>query len=131
MHICFKIIKFYFTLRCSTGFGHHCVHHQELPTIAPTASGHRVMLCWLRPPALFCCYCCERNFMILKQMCIWLVFIKFYSNNHLKTALHPPPPTYSMKLSLEKILLLSASTFVSCFLLPRTCDVSHTHANKR
>jgi hypothetical protein len=30
MHISFKIIKFYFTLICSTYFGHHCVHHQEL-----------------------------------------------------------------------------------------------------
>jgi hypothetical protein len=34
MHICFKILKFYFTLRCSTCFGPHCVHHQELPTTA-------------------------------------------------------------------------------------------------
>jgi hypothetical protein len=34
MHISFKIIKFYFTLRCSTCFGHHSVHHQELPTAA-------------------------------------------------------------------------------------------------
>jgi hypothetical protein len=55
MHICFKIIKFYFTLRCSTCFGG--VHHQEPPTTAPTASGYSVVLCWLRPPALFCCYC--------------------------------------------------------------------------
>jgi hypothetical protein len=39
----FKIIKFYFTLRCSTCFGHHCVHHQELPTTAHAASGHRVV----------------------------------------------------------------------------------------
>jgi hypothetical protein len=53
MHICFKIIKFYFTLRCSTCFGHYCFHYQELPTTAPAASGYRVMLCWLRPPALF------------------------------------------------------------------------------
>jgi hypothetical protein len=30
MHISFKIIKFYFTLCCSTCFRHHCVHHQEL-----------------------------------------------------------------------------------------------------
>jgi hypothetical protein len=30
MHISFKIIKFYVTLCCSTCFGHHCVHHQEL-----------------------------------------------------------------------------------------------------
>jgi hypothetical protein len=57
MYICFKIIKFYFTLRCSTCFGHHCVHHKELPTTEPTASGYRVVLCWLRPPVLFCCYC--------------------------------------------------------------------------
>jgi hypothetical protein len=56
----FKIIKFYFTLRCSTCFGHHCVYHQELPTIAHAASGHRVVLCQLLPPALFCCYCCFR-----------------------------------------------------------------------
>jgi hypothetical protein len=40
MHISFKIIKFYFTLRCSTCFGKHCVHHQELPTTAHAASGH-------------------------------------------------------------------------------------------
>jgi hypothetical protein len=53
MHICFKIIKFYFTLRFSTCFGQQCVHHQELPTTAPTASGYRVMLCWLHPPALY------------------------------------------------------------------------------
>jgi hypothetical protein len=53
MHICFKIVKFYFTLRCSTCFGHHCVHHQELPTTAHAASGYREVLCWLRPPALF------------------------------------------------------------------------------
>jgi hypothetical protein len=25
MHICFKIINFYYTLRCSTCFGHYCV----------------------------------------------------------------------------------------------------------
>jgi hypothetical protein len=52
MHISFKIIKFYFTLRCSTCFGNHCVHHQELPTTAHAASGHRVVLRRLRPPAL-------------------------------------------------------------------------------
>jgi hypothetical protein len=46
MHISFKIIKFYFTLRCSTCFGHHCVYHQELPSTAHAASGHRVM--WFR-----------------------------------------------------------------------------------
>jgi hypothetical protein len=57
MHISFKIIKFYFTLRRSTCFGHHCVHHQELPTAAHAVSGHRVVLCRLFPPALFCCYC--------------------------------------------------------------------------
>jgi hypothetical protein len=57
MHICFKIIKkFYYTLRCSKCFGHYCVHHQELSTTAHAASGYRVVLCWLRPPALFCCY---------------------------------------------------------------------------
>jgi hypothetical protein len=57
MHISFKIIKFYFTLCCSTCFGHHCVHHQEFPTAAHAASGHRVVLCRLRPPAMFYCYC--------------------------------------------------------------------------
>jgi fatty acid desaturase len=51
MHICFKIIKFYFTLRCSACFGHHCIHHQEPSTTAHAASGYRVMFCWLRPPA--------------------------------------------------------------------------------
>jgi hypothetical protein len=44
MHINFKIIKFYFTLRCSACFGHHCVHRQEIPTIAHAASGHRVVV---------------------------------------------------------------------------------------
>jgi hypothetical protein len=38
MHLSFKNIKFYFTLRCSTCFGHHCVHHQELPSTAHAAS---------------------------------------------------------------------------------------------
>jgi hypothetical protein len=41
MHISFKIIKFYFTLCCSTCFGHHCVqirsflllHMQSLVTV--------------------------------------------------------------------------------------------------
>jgi hypothetical protein len=56
MHICFKIIKIYFTLRCSTCFGHYCVHHQEPSTTAHAASGYRVVLFRLRPPALFCCY---------------------------------------------------------------------------
>jgi hypothetical protein len=31
------------------------------PTTAHAASGYRVVLCWLRPPALFCCYCCFRS----------------------------------------------------------------------
>jgi hypothetical protein len=61
MHISSKIIKFYFTLRCSTCFGHRRVHHQELPTTPHAASGHRVVLGRLRPPALFCCYCCLRT----------------------------------------------------------------------
>jgi hypothetical protein len=43
MHIRFKIIKFYFTLRCSTCFGHHCVHHQELLIAAHAVSGLRVV----------------------------------------------------------------------------------------
>jgi hypothetical protein len=60
MHISFKIIKFYFTLCCSTCFGHHCVHHQELLIAAHAVSGHRVVLGRLFPPALFCCYCCFR-----------------------------------------------------------------------
>jgi hypothetical protein len=38
MHISFKIIKFYFTLCCSTCFGHHCVHHQELLIAAHAVS---------------------------------------------------------------------------------------------
>jgi hypothetical protein len=58
MHISFKIIKFYFTLCCSTCFGHHCVHHQELLIAAHAVFGHRVVLGRLFPPALFCCYCC-------------------------------------------------------------------------
>jgi hypothetical protein len=57
MHISFKIIKFYFTLCCSTCFGHHCVHHRELLI----AAHHRVVLGRLFPPALFCCYCCESS----------------------------------------------------------------------
>jgi hypothetical protein len=44
MHISFKIIKFYFTLRCSTRFGHHCVHHQALPTTALQRSNNRTGL---------------------------------------------------------------------------------------
>jgi hypothetical protein len=52
MHISFKIIKFYFTLYCSTCFGHHCVHHQELFIAAHAVSGHRVVLGRLFPPAL-------------------------------------------------------------------------------
>jgi hypothetical protein len=60
MHISFKIIKFYFTLCCSTCFRHHCVHHQELLIAAHAVSGHRVVLGRLFPPALFCCYCCFR-----------------------------------------------------------------------
>jgi hypothetical protein len=51
MHISFKIIKFYFTLCCSTCFGHHCVHHQELRIAAHAFSGHRVVLGRLFPPA--------------------------------------------------------------------------------
>jgi hypothetical protein len=57
MHISFKIIQFYFTLCCSTRFGHHCVHHQELLIAAHAVSGHRVVF----PPALFCCYCYSSN----------------------------------------------------------------------
>jgi hypothetical protein len=57
MHICFQIITFYYTLRCSSCFGRYCVHHQEPSTTAHAASGYRVVLCWLCPPALFCCYC--------------------------------------------------------------------------
>jgi hypothetical protein len=58
MHICFKIINFFnYTLRCSTCFGRYCVHHQEPSTTAHAASGYRVVFCWLRPPAVFCCYC--------------------------------------------------------------------------
>jgi hypothetical protein len=49
MHISFKIVKFYFTLRCSTCFGHHCVHHQELPSTAHAASGHRVVYVSVAP----------------------------------------------------------------------------------
>jgi hypothetical protein len=57
MHICFKTIKFfYYTLRCSTCFGHYRVHRQEPSTTAHAASGYRVLLCWVRPPAPFCCY---------------------------------------------------------------------------
>jgi hypothetical protein len=44
MHISFKIVKFYFTLCCSTCFGHQCVHHQELLIAAHAVSGHRVVL---------------------------------------------------------------------------------------
>jgi hypothetical protein len=56
MHISFKIITFYFTLCCSTCFGQHCVHYQELLIAAHVVSGHRVMLGQLFPPAMFCCY---------------------------------------------------------------------------
>jgi hypothetical protein len=53
MHISFKIIKTLFLLLfCSTCFGHHCVHHQELLIAAHAVSGHRVVLGWLFPPAL-------------------------------------------------------------------------------
>jgi hypothetical protein len=61
MHINFKIVKFYFTLCCSTCFGHHCVHHQELHIAAHAVSSHRVVLGQLFPPGLFCCYCCFRR----------------------------------------------------------------------
>jgi hypothetical protein len=61
MHISFKIIKFYFTLCCSTCFGHHCVHHQELLSAAHAVSGHRVVLGPLFSPALFCCYAVGSN----------------------------------------------------------------------
>jgi hypothetical protein len=50
MHTSFKIIKLYFTLCCSTCFGHHCVHHQELLIAAHAVSGHRVVLGRLFPP---------------------------------------------------------------------------------
>jgi hypothetical protein len=53
MHLCSKIVKFYYNLCRSTCFGHYCVHHLEPSTTAHTASGYRVILCWLRPPALF------------------------------------------------------------------------------
>jgi hypothetical protein len=45
MHICFKIVKFYYNLCCSTCFGHCCVHHQEPSTSAHAASGYRVVWC--------------------------------------------------------------------------------------
>jgi hypothetical protein len=47
MHLCFKIVKFYYNLRRSTCFGHYCVHYQKHSTIANAASGYRVILCWL------------------------------------------------------------------------------------
>jgi hypothetical protein len=53
MHISFKIVKFYFTLCCSTCFRHHCAHHKELLIAAHAVSGHRVVLGRLFPPALF------------------------------------------------------------------------------
>jgi hypothetical protein len=43
MHISFKIIKFYITLRCSTCFGHHRVHHQERDT-RESSSNNRIGL---------------------------------------------------------------------------------------
>jgi hypothetical protein len=61
IHISFKIIKFYFTLCCSTCFGHRCVHHQEPLIAAHEVSGHRVVLGRLFPPALFCCYSSYRS----------------------------------------------------------------------
>jgi hypothetical protein len=52
MHICFKIVKFLLQSMLLYMFGHCCVHHQEPSTTAHAASGYRVILCWLRPPAL-------------------------------------------------------------------------------
>jgi hypothetical protein len=40
MHISFKIVNFFILLCCSTCFGHHGVHHQELPIAAHAVSGH-------------------------------------------------------------------------------------------
>jgi hypothetical protein len=52
MHISFKNHKnFILLLLCSTRFGHHCVHHQELFIAAHAVSGHRVVLGRLFPPA--------------------------------------------------------------------------------
>jgi hypothetical protein len=81
MHISFKIIKIYFTLCCSTCFGHHCVRRQELLIAAHAVSGHRVVLGRLFPPAKCPKHVKQHkvkgNFMILKLMCIWLVFIQY------------------------------------------------------
>jgi hypothetical protein len=41
---------------CSTCFGHHCVHHQELLIAAHAVSGHCVVLCRFFPPALLFYY---------------------------------------------------------------------------
>jgi hypothetical protein len=53
MHYWFKILKFYLLIHCPTCFGHHCAHHQELPTSAYAVSGHRVVLVPMFSPALF------------------------------------------------------------------------------
>jgi hypothetical protein len=53
MHISFKIIKL-LPLFCSTCFGHHCVHHQELLIAAHAVSGHlsiiSIVFVYKRPP---------------------------------------------------------------------------------
>jgi hypothetical protein len=55
MQLCFKIVKFLLQSMSLYMFRTLCVHHQEHSTTAHAASGYRVILCWLRPPALFCC----------------------------------------------------------------------------
>jgi hypothetical protein len=55
MHLCFKIVNFLLQSMSLYMFRTLLyVHHQEPSTTAHAASGYRVILCWLRPPALFC-----------------------------------------------------------------------------
>jgi hypothetical protein len=55
MHLCFKIVKFLLQIYVALHVSDTVVsHHQEPSTTAHAASGNRVILCWLRPPALFC-----------------------------------------------------------------------------
>jgi hypothetical protein len=50
MHLCFKIVKFFYYNLCrSTCFAHYCVHHQEPSTTAYAASGYLHVQWWKAP----------------------------------------------------------------------------------
>jgi hypothetical protein len=77
MHITFKIIKFYFTLCCSTCFGHHFVHHQELVIAAHAVSGPRVAVTteqgWRKQPTQHHtgtrdCMCSNNKLLMMDKM---------------------------------------------------------------